>query len=119
MNWDAEGLCEGLEDDAARAARRRLLDELHEQGMSVEELRRVVAEDKLVLAPVARALSSEARYTAGEIAEKSGVDIAFLDASRRALGLAVPGDEERVYSEMDLEATQLGALNRQVGFDDD
>ena len=69
MDWDAEGLLEGLEDDRARDARRRLLDELHEQGMDVEELRRVVAEDKLVLAPVARALSSEARFTAREIAD--------------------------------------------------
>ena len=119
MDWDAEGLCEGLEDDRARAARRRLLDELHEQGMSVEELRRVVAEDKLVLAPVAQALSSESRYTAREIAEKAGVDLAFLAASRRALGLPVPGDDQRVYGETDLEAAELGAQNRNVGFDDD
>src|SRR3954452_9601447 len=119
MDWDAEGLCEGLEDDAARAARRRLLEELHEQGMSVEELRRVVAEDKLVLAPVARALSSESRYTAREIADQAGVDLAFLAASRRALGLPVPGDDERVYGETDLEAAQLGAQNRNVGFADD
>ena len=33
MDWDAEGLFDGLEDDAAREARRRLLDELHAQGM--------------------------------------------------------------------------------------
>jgi adenylate cyclase len=68
MNWDAEGLLEGLEDDAARDARRRLLDELHAGGMELEELRRTVAEDKLVLAPVAGALSSEPRYTGREIA---------------------------------------------------
>src|SRR4051794_23405546 len=119
MDWDAEGLCDGLEDEAARAARARLLDELHEQGMSVEELRRVVAEDKLVLAPVARALSSEARYTAREIAEQAGVDPAFLAASRRALGLPVPGDDKRVYGEKDLQAAVLGAQNRNVGFEDE
>src|SRR4051794_589555 len=119
MDWDAEGLCEGLEGEQARAARRRLLSELHEQGMSVEELRRVVAEDKLVLAPVSRALSSQSRYTAREIAEKAGVDLGFLAASRRALGLAVPADDDRVYGETDLEAAQLGAQNRNVGFADD
>src|SRR4051812_38993995 len=119
MDWDAEGLCEGLEDDAARAARRRLLEELHEQGMSVDELRRVVAEDKLVLAPVARALSSEARYTAREISEQTGVDLGFLAASRRALGLPVPADDERVYGEKDLETAQLGTAHRQVGFNDE
>src|SRR4051795_10221775 len=119
MDWDAEGLLEGLEDDAARAARRRLLDELHASGMGVDELRRTIAEDKLVLAPVARALSSEARYTARDIAEKVGVDLDFLTASRRALGLPSPGPDERVYGEQDLEATQLGTLHRQAGFDDE
>lgn len=119
MDWSAEGLLEGLEDESARDARRRLLDELYEQGMDVEELRRVVAEDKLVLAPVTRTLSSEARYTAREIAEMVGVDPAFLAASRRALGLPVPGDDERVYGEKDLEAARLGAAHRRAGFDDE
>ena len=119
VDWNAEGLCDGLEDDAARSARGRLLDELHAGGMSVEELRRVVAEDKLVLAPVAQALSSEARYTAREISERSGVDLEFLAASRRALGLPVPADDERVYGEKDLETAQLGTAHRQVGFDDE
>ena len=119
MDWEAEGLLEGLEDDAARAARRRLLNELHATGMDLEELRRTVAEDKLVLAPVARALSSEARSTAREIAERAGVELEFLTASRRALGLPVPDPDERVYGETDLEATELGTLHRQAGFDDE
>ena len=119
MDWDAEGLCEGLEDDRARAARRRLLDELHAQGMGVDELRRVVAEDKLVLAPVARALSSEARYTAREIAEQTGIELEMFTASRRALGLPTPGDDERVYGQQDLDAARLGTAHRQVGFADE
>jgi adenylate cyclase len=119
MDWDSEGLLEGLEDDAARDARRRLLDELHADGMDVEELRRVVAEDKLVLAPVAQTLSSEARYTARELAERADVTLEFLTASRRALGLPVPDADDRVYGEQDLEATKLGTLHRQAGFDDE
>lgn len=119
MDWDAEGLLDGLEDDRGREARRRLLDELHEQGMGVEELRRVVAEDKLVLAPVARALSSEPRYTARDIAERANIELEMFTASRRALGLPTPGDDERVYGEKDLEAAQLGTAHRQAGFADE
>jgi adenylate cyclase len=119
MDWESEGLLEGLEDAAARGARARLLDELHAQGMDVEELRRLVREDKLVLAPVSRLLSSEERYTAREVAEQSGVDLEMLAASWRALGLAVPGLDERVFGEHDVEAAKLGALHRQAGFADD
>ncbi len=119
MDWDAEGLLDGLEDDRARAARGRLLDELHAQGVDVDELRRVVAEDKLVLAPVTQALSSQARYTARDIAERANVDLAFLAASRRALGLPVPADGERVYGDKDLEAAELGTRHRDVGFADE
>src|SRR4051812_593815 len=119
MDWSEEGLLDGLEDDAAREARSRLLDELHAAGMDLDELRRTVAEDKLVLAPVARALGSEARYTAREIADTAGVELDFLTASRRALGLPVPDPDERVYGETDLEATQLGTLHRRAGFADE
>ena len=119
MDWGAEGLLEGLEDDAAKAARARLLDELHEQGVPLDELRRLVAEDKLVLAPVSRLLSSEERYTAREVAELSGVEIEMLAASWRALGLPVPSLDERVFGDHDLEAAKLGALHRQAGFDDE
>ncbi|MFL5974624.1 MAG: adenylate cyclase regulatory domain-containing protein [Solirubrobacterales bacterium] len=119
MDWDAEGLLEGLEDDAARDARKRLLDELHDGGMDLDELRRTVAEDKLVLAPVARALSSEARYTAREIAERTGIDLDFMTASRRALGLPVADPDARVYGDTDLEAAELGSFHRQTGFADE
>jgi len=118
VDWAGEGLLDGLEDDAAKAAREKLLDELHQDGVTLEELKRLVEEDKLVLAPVSRLLSSEERYTAREIAERSGVEVDMLAASWRALGLPVPGLDERVFGEHDLEAAKLGALHRQAGFDD-
>ena len=43
----------------------------------------------------------------------------MLAASWRALGLPVPGLDERVFGEHDLEAARLGALHRQAGFDDE
>lgn len=119
MDWEAEGLLDGLEDEAARAARSRLLDELCADGVELDELRRIVAEDKLVLAPVSRSLSSEARYTAREVAERAEVPLELLLATWRALGLPVPGEDERLYGDKDVEAARLGAAHRQAGFADE
>jgi adenylate cyclase len=119
MDWEAEGLLAGLEDERARAGRRELLDELHSQGVSVEELRRAVHEDRLVLLPVERILTSDARYSAREISERTGTELEFFQAHRRALGLAVPGPDERVYGESDLEAARLGRRFQDAGFPDD
>jgi adenylate cyclase len=115
MDWDVEGLLEGCADDDARAARHALLDRLHADGVSLDELRRAVAEQRLALLPVERLLSSEGRYTARELAERSGLDLDWFQAQRRALGLAVPGADERVYGETDLESARLGREYRDVG----
>jgi adenylate cyclase len=112
VDWDAAGLLDGLEDEAARAARSRL-------GVELEELRRIVAEDKLVLAPVSRALSSEVRYTAREVAERAEVPLELLLATWRALGLPVPNERDRLYGDKDVEAARLGAMHRQAGFADE
>jgi adenylate cyclase len=119
MDWEAQGLLEGTADDAARVARVALLEELHAEGVPLGELRRAVAEQRLALLPVERLLSSEPRYTAREIAEKSGLELAFFQAQRRALGLAVPDPDERVYGESDLESARMGARYRQAGLPDD
>jgi adenylate cyclase len=115
MDWEAEGLLEGLTDDAAREARRALLDKLHADGVPVDQLRQAVEEQRLALLPVDRLLASEARYTPREIAEQSGVDLDWFQNQRRALGLAVPGPDERVYGETDLESARLGRQYREVG----
>jgi adenylate cyclase len=119
MDWDAEGLLDGCADDAARDARRALLDKLHADGVSVDELRRAVAEQRLALLPVDRLLSSEARYTAREIAEKTGLDLDWFQTQRRVLGLAVPDPDQRVYGETDLESARLGRQYREVGLPDE
>jgi adenylate cyclase len=119
MDWDAEGLLEGCVDDRARDARRALLDRLHGEGVSVEDLRHAVEDQRLALLPVERQLSSEARYSAREIAEKSGLDLEFFQTQQRALGLAVPDADERVYGENDLEMARLGNQYRQAGLPDE
>lgn len=103
MDWDAEGLLEGL-DDRARQARRRLLDDLHAQGVPIGELRRAVQENRLVLLPIELALMSPPRHTLDELSSVSGVPEEHVAAFYRALGLTLA--EGRQFSDEDLEAAR-------------
>jgi adenylate cyclase len=119
VDWDAEGLLDELPDERAREARRELLDELHEDGMSVEELKRAVAEQRLALVPVERMLGSDRRYSQQDIAAESGLGLDYLQATRRALGLPAPPPDAKVLGERDLEAARIGARLIEAGFDED
>jgi adenylate cyclase len=119
VDWEAEGLLDELPDDRAREARRALLDELHAEGVPVEELKQAVKEQRLALLPVERLLGSDRRYSQQDIAEQSGLDVEYLQATRRALGLPVPPPDAKVLGEQDLEAARIGARLREAGFDDE
>jgi adenylate cyclase len=113
--FEVDELLEGLEGDA-RDARRRLLAELAGAGVPESELRRAVGEDRLVLLPVERALSGEGdRHTAAEVAEASGLERPFLDRLWRALGMAVPADDERAFGDADVAAARRVAALAEAG----
>jgi len=118
MDWNAEGLLDGVEGERARAARAALLDELHAEGVELDALRAAVAEDRLALLPVERILSPRPRYTAREVAERTGLGLDFFQASRRALGLVAPAPDEPAYGDEDHEAAGLGTRYR-AAFPDD
>jgi adenylate cyclase len=100
----------------AREARRGLLEELAENGVSLEELRRAVQEDRLALLPVERVLEAEGRrYTAAQIAERAGVDEDFVRRLRRALGLPDPAPDDAAFIDEDLDAAQRVAAMLEAG----
>lgn len=105
MDWDAEGLLDGLEGQA-RAARARLLDELCQDGVEIGELRRAIAEDRLVLLPVERALTGRSRLTAAEVAQRADVELDWLLRINRAAGFATADPQERAYSDEDVEGAR-------------
>jgi adenylate cyclase len=119
VDWEAEGLLEDLPDDRAREARRKLLDELHGDGVALGELKQAVAEQRLALVPLDRLLGGEGRYTTRELAERSGVPLESLQATRRALGLAVPDPGARLFDDDDLEAAEIGRRVREAGFEEE
>jgi adenylate cyclase len=106
IDFEAEGLLDGLEDEA-RESRRDLLQELADDGVTLEELKQAVAEDRLVLLPVERVLLGQgARYTSKEVAEKSGVELDVLQRWNRALGIPNPDPDDEALGEADLEAAR-------------
>jgi adenylate cyclase len=118
-DWEAEGLLEGLEGKD-RDARRKLLDELAEEGIGLDELRVAVEEDRLALLPVERILSGGGELlTADEVSERAGVDKEFIERNWRALGLALSDDDAAVYTERDVEAVKRVQVLRDAGVPDE
>lgn len=105
-DFEAEGLLDGVEG-SAREARAQLLAQLHDDGVSLEELRTAVAEGRLVLLPVERVLEGDGRrYSLREIAELADVPVEYLARQRQAIGLSVDDPDEKAGSEDDLGAAQ-------------
>ena len=119
IDFEAEGLLEGLEGPA-RAARLKLLHELADDGVSVEELRDAAEAGRLALLPVERTLLGEGpRYTSGDVAKESGVDLEVLKRWNRALGIPNPEPDDEVLGETDLEAAKQLKAFRDLGLPED
>jgi adenylate cyclase len=115
IDFEAEGLLENLSGQA-RQARLALLEDLAEAGVPLDELKRAVEENRLVLLPVERVFdSSGERYTAAEIAEGAGLEQGFLLRLLQALGAPIPDEEERPYGDGDLEAAKRAKLFMDAG----
>jgi adenylate cyclase len=119
IDFEAEGLLEEL-SGMQREARLALLKELSDDGVPLEELRRAVEENRLVLLPVERVFEErEEHYTAGEIADSVGLDREFLVKLLQALGAPIPEEQERVFGQTDLEAAKRAKLFLDAGLPPD
>jgi adenylate cyclase len=106
IDFAAEGLLGDLEGEA-RQARLELLEGLAADGAPLEELREAVADGRLTLLPVERALAGEGpRYTPREVAEISGVDFDLLQRATAAMGIPYPDPEVRALTEADVETAR-------------
>ena len=119
IDFEAEGLLENLTDEA-REARLALLNDLADAGVPLEELRRAVDEDRLVLLPVERAFETGSkRYTVREIADGAGLEPGFLARLLQALGAPIPDEDDAVYGEADLEAAKRARMFLDAGLPKD
>jgi adenylate cyclase len=119
IDFEAEGLLDGVEG-APREARRELLEELAEEGCTLEELRGAVAAGRLTLLPVERTLAGDGpRYTAREIAEQVGLDLEVLKRFTSALGVPYGDPDERRATAADLEAARMVKAFIETGLPED
>lgn len=114
IDFEREGLLDGL-NGVQRQERLALLGNLAAEGVPLSELRRHTQEGTILFLPAERVIGGPERFTAAEIAERSGESVEFLVAARRAMGLPVPSPDERVYIEADLEATRMAAVFKAAG----
>ncbi len=116
FDYEAEGLLDDVEGEAARASRSRLLDYLlDDELIEPEEVLAAHAEQRLFLLPVERALGGAPRYTAGEVAEQAGVDVDLFLELRRSLGLAEPEHDQIFFSEFDVKTMKSVRANLDMG----
>jgi adenylate cyclase len=119
IDFEAEGLLDGLSGEPARAARLELLRTLESEGFTLDELRRAAAEDRLALLPVERVLEAEGpRHTMREIARVSGLELDFLAEARRALGDPAVDPDARVLTDEELELAQHAKTLLDAGLDE-
>jgi len=115
IDFEAEGLLDGVEGEA-REARRELLERLASEGVPIEELREAVAAARLTLLPVERALAGDGRrYSVREVAEIADIDIELLQRFTAALGVPTPDPDEPRGTEADVEAARRIKAFREAG----
>ena len=118
-DFESEGLLDGLDGDA-RDARRRLLEQLEQDGVALDELRAAAEEGRLALVPLERALAPPGeRFTFAQLAERAELDPEFLGDLTRALGLPIPDDDEAIFTEPDLKAATTVGGFRAAGIGDE
>jgi adenylate cyclase len=116
IDFAAEGLLDDLEGEA-REARLALLERLHAEGVPLRELREAVAAGRMTLLPVERRLAGDGpRYSAREVAERSGLDLDVLRRFRAALGIPYADPDEPIGTEADLEAAMRTKAILDAGF---
>lgn len=118
IDFAAEGLLDGLEGEA-RGERLALLERLAGEGVPVSELRRATVSGTILFLAADRVLGGSGRYTAAEVAERSGASEEFLAAARRAMGLPIPEPGDTVYTEDEIETARMSVVAREAGISEE
>ncbi|HET7197089.1 MAG TPA: adenylate cyclase regulatory domain-containing protein, partial [Burkholderiales bacterium] len=118
IDFAAAGLLDGLEG-AEREERLALLRQLAGEGVPLEQLRRATDSGTLLFLVADQVIGGPERYTAMQVAERSGTDLEFLLAARRAMGLPIPDPDEPAFTDQDVDAARRSTVARAAGLPDE
>src|SRR4051794_39263789 len=118
MDWEAEGLLEGLEG-ADRQARIELLDRLESEGFDLEDIKRGHAEGELIFQLAGRAIDVDTSMTYEQLVERSGLDETLVERLVRAQGLPRAEPGEIWYGDADLEMLRATGTFIKAGVPED
>ncbi len=118
IDFATEGLLDGLQGEE-RADRVALLRYLEADGVPLAELRRATATGTLMFLPAEGVIAGGERYTAAQVCELAGVDLAFLIERRRAMGLPIPEPDEAAYGDADVTLAEMAHAGRAAGIPDE
>jgi adenylate cyclase len=107
IDFEAEGLLDGLDDRDARESRLTLLRELSEAGCTVDQLREAVAEDRLAGMPLELVFTRGLRHTLSDVIDELGFDEGFIRRNYLALGLPIPPLDEPALDDEDMESWRM------------
>jgi adenylate cyclase len=110
------GLLDGL-DAAAAQIRCRALRALVEDGLSLEELRAAVREQRLALLVLEHSLSRSGQFTLAQVAQRAGLALADVAMWFRALGRAMPVSDDPVYTDDDVRLAVRLREYEELGFE--
>jgi adenylate cyclase len=104
--FEHEGLLEGLAGNE-RDARLDLLQQLADDGASLDELKDAVAQDRLAVLPIERVFTGDLTVTPAQFSERTGLSSDFVSRDYLALGVSRPVPDEPQFSEADVAAGKM------------
>jgi adenylate cyclase len=119
IDFEAEGLLDGVDDERAREARLELLRTLEAEGVGLEELRTAVQQGRLALLPIELVLHEREGplRRQRDLAEELDLSLEFMAESRKAMGLPALDPDEPVVTEDEVELARNAKVLLDAGID--
>jgi adenylate cyclase len=108
MDWESEGLLEGLEG-RARDSRVALLDTLEAEGFSLADIKRSHADGEILFLLSGKAIDVRVEYTWEDLLARSGLEAEIVTKLARAQGMTLAEPGEVAYTDVDVEILRITA----------